>query len=225
MKQKDYLTACELIKHNLKDEFSRLLRDEFVIPRYNPAVIHEYLFNLDLHIVLTQNFDKIYDTYASTESSNTIMITNYYDDDIASVVRGNCRAIIKAHGTIDQPTKMVFTRSEYGKARYDYSTFYLLLDSLVLTHTFVFVGCGLDDPDTRMTLERHAHLFPYGRPHFIVLPSGQHRDIQESTSRNLNLRMLTYKSDNNHIELSNSLKNLVDSVEIKRNEMASSFNW
>jgi hypothetical protein len=153
-------------------------------------------------------------------------VKNCYDNDVSSVVRGEHRAIIKAHGTIDQPPRMIFTRKEYGNARYKYSSFYNLLDALALTHTLIFVGCGLDDPDTRMMLEKYANVSPHCRPHYIILPKGLlHNDIQDSTRQNLNLKVICYKPDNFHEELSDSIAELVTKVEAKRNELSISLDW
>ena len=45
---------------------------------------------------------------------------------------------------------MVFTRNEYADARNKYRDFYSIIEALAITHTFLFLGCGLNDPDTRL---------------------------------------------------------------------------
>lgn len=78
------------------------------------------------------------------------------------------RIILKTHGAIDTPNEMVFSKHQYNEARYKNSGFYRLLDSLVLTHTFIFIGCGLSDPDIRLTLENYNFGFPGCRPHYFI---------------------------------------------------------
>src|SRR5690606_8630831 len=77
-----YLTACELIKKDMgRDDFNTLVRTEFLTPAYNPADIHKFIFNLDSRIVITPNFDKIYDTYANTVSAGNIIVKRYDEPD------------------------------------------------------------------------------------------------------------------------------------------------
>ncbi len=58
LKENDYLTAREVIKRELgKEEFTRVVREEFLTPGYQPAEIHEKFFSLDSRIVATPNFD------------------------------------------------------------------------------------------------------------------------------------------------------------------------
>jgi hypothetical protein len=122
----DYLTACEILKKKLHDDWSMLITREFVDPAYQTASIHEEIFKLDTRLVLTQNFDKIYDTYAQNESKNTILLKNYYDVDTSKVLRGDVRAIVKVHGTVDSQDRMVFTRNDYLQARAKYPLFYFV---------------------------------------------------------------------------------------------------
>lgn len=104
IRQKDLLTACEVIKGSLgTDEFVDLVEKEFLTPAFRAADIHTEIFKLDSRIVLTPNFDKIYETYVIKVSEGTVKVKNYYDDDIAKVIRGRRtdRTIIKIHGTVD----------------------------------------------------------------------------------------------------------------------------
>jgi hypothetical protein len=162
-----------VIKDKLQDSWRALVHDQFVEPRFTASEIHKNIFKLDARLVLTQNVDKIYDSFASAESSGTVYVKDYSQADIGLVVRGDRRCIFKAHGTVDTPDGMVFTRAEYTKARFEYSRFYSLLDALAITHTFLFIGCGLSDPDVRIMLERHAASFPAARPHYMVSPKGR----------------------------------------------------
>ncbi|PHM73575.1 hypothetical protein [Xenorhabdus kozodoii] len=102
IRNEDYLTACELIKLNSsKGEFETLIKECFLTPKYKPAPIHECLFKLDSRIVITPNFDKIYDTYVTTETQGSVVIKNYFDLDIVTFVKDIGRLIIKIHGTAD----------------------------------------------------------------------------------------------------------------------------
>jgi len=226
LKKGDYLTACEILKNKLDDQWNVLVHEQFIEPAFAPADIHKDIFKLDSRIVLTQNVDKIYDTFAASESAGTVYVKEYSKADIAQVVRGDKRCVLKAHGTVDTPDEMIFTREEYSKARFKYGAFYNILDALTVTHTLLFIGCGLSDPDVQIMLERHAYKFPGSRPHYMVAPAGSlHRDVEQSLKTNLNIRFLFYKSHEHHKELLDSLHELAGLVDTQRADFADTRDW
>ncbi|EFO4378930.1 SIR2 family protein, partial [Escherichia coli] len=170
IKNEDYLTACELIKAKLpKGRFDEIAKNAFLNPHYAKADIHEFLFKLDCRIVVTPNFDKIYETYVSKETEGTVSVKNYFDSDIASAIKDSGRVILKIHGTIDNTSNLIFSRSDYAKARSEYRDFYEILNALGLTHTFLFIGCGANDPDIRLLLEDAFFKHNAVKPHYMVM--------------------------------------------------------
>lgn len=227
IKEKDYLTACEVLKKALgRDAFNRQLREEFLNPCYSHASIHEEIFKLDSRIVATPNFDKIYETYANTAAGGSIIIKHHYDPDIAGAVRGINRVILKVHGTIDSPDRMIFTRKEYAEAREKYRGFYSLLEALAITHTVLFLGCGVNDPDIRLLLEDIFFRHPSSRQHIFVLPKKEvHNSVLTVLQESMNLTILTYKSTHGSRQLVDSIKELVHLVEIERDDLRNNSNW
>ncbi len=227
LKENDYLTACELIKSRLgRDRFVRIIREEFLTPSYKAAKIHEELFKLDSRLTITPNFDKIYETYALSQTNGSTVVKYQYDNDIQSAIREDGRLIIKAHGSIDSPEKLIFTRNEYAKARTNNRHFYEILEALSLTHTFIFIGCGVNDPDIRLLLEDAFFKHNSYRPHFMLMPRGiLHSEHQNVIEESMNLKILNYSKNNNHSELTESLSQLVSLVEDVREELRENGNW
>lgn len=224
--QGDYLTACELLSARLRDEWYELLAESFTRPKYKPAEIHRLLFQLDCRVVLTQNFDKIFDVYAQAETSGSTVVKQYYDNDTPLVMRRNYRSVIKVHGTIDEPSKTVFTRKDYARVRHEHRPFQSLVDALFLTHTFLFVGCSLADPDLRLFLEQHAHNHPSAPVHYMTAPMSEiPEEVDQSIRDNHNLRLLRYADATGHGGLTDSFRQLVPMVDEKRVEIASTMNW
>lgn len=227
LKENDYLTACEILKKKLGlANFVTILREEYLTPEYDPAEIHKHIFSLDSRIVISPNFDKIYDTYATTQTRGSTLIKNHYDEDLLSAIKENGRLIIKAHGTIDTPEKLIFTRKEYAEARSKYSGFYDILQALALTHNFVFIGCGVNDPDIRLLLE--DTFFKHGsyKSHFFVLAKGSiHNDHVEIIENTMNSKVITYSPNNYHEDLTKSLENLVSLVNSQRDNLKLTGNW
>jgi hypothetical protein len=221
MQNRDYLTACEVIKDALRPgPFNDLMMDEFHTPGFIPDTIHESIFKLDAKIIITPNFDNIYDRFAQTESKGTVLVKKHTDQDIAQQIRNNKRLIIKMHGSIEDPNHVIFTRTDYARARSTHRDFYTIMDALAITNTFLFLGCGTDDPDIRLMLEDYRYKFKFGREHYFVLPKGTvSKSVTKIMENSMNIRVLEYNPVNNHLELKNSIADLVGLVEQKRTEL------
>jgi hypothetical protein len=225
LKENDLLTACEITKIKLGHRWNELLEREFVHPQYSPSDLHKGIFKLDARLVISFNFDKIYDSYALAESGTTTHTVSYYDADLARLLRGDYRAIVKAHGSIEHPDKMIFTRGEYAQAKVQYSPFYSMLDALALTHTCLFIGCGLNDPDVHLFLERYANNYSSTSPHYIILPKPMNNELKKALEKNFNLKIILYDPKNDHRELVDSINKLVTLVEASRTELSRNQNW
>ena len=226
--RRDYLTACEVVSLEMGEPaFRKNIKAEYIDKQYSHAKIHELIYALDSSIVLSPNFDVIYETYASGISKGSLLVRMHHDNDIAGYISGGRnRVFVKTHGSASGPGNLIFTYREYAEARTKYRVFYELLKSLVMTHHFLFLGCGVDDPDIRALFEdvRFAHgLMPN---HFMTLPAGENSDqILRILSGNMSLNFIQYESNNGHQELTDSLNELVVMVDILRGEISNSRNW
>lgn len=223
----DLLTACELARKYLHwDGFKSALLSEFVNKRFVPAPIHDNLSQVDSRFVLTTNFDRLYELSANQLQQGTVLVKNYYDRDVADVFRRSERVVLKVHGTIDSPDRTIFTRSQYAIARREHAYFYQMLRGLFITHTHIFLGASLRDPDIQLLLEDHAYRFEGARPHFIVMPRDSARTgtlkVMEET---MNLRALLYDPVDNHRVLSESVAALVDLVDAARLGLRETMDW
>lgn len=227
LKNGDYLGCCQIIKYKLGHDWVPLVEQEFLHPKFPPNDLHKAIFSLDSAIVLTPNFDKIFDNYANAQNQNLLKVKKYYDDDIPRVLRGggNQRLILKIHGCIDTPDKLIFTREDYADIRNKNANFYKAIDALVLTHTFLFIGCGMNDPDLALVLEQYARSFGAAPPQYVALSGKISPEYKRMLSSNYNLRVLEYSSVNDHKELLESVQYLVDQVEAERAKLAGSTLW
>lgn len=215
--QGDLLTACELLQDAMGDEWIDFVESVFLKPGYKPCENHRLLYSLDLPFVLTPNFDKIYDSFVQSETAGSTVVKNYYDVGIPRILRNIDPVVIKVHGTIDDPGRMVFTRSDYAAMRVNYRSFGDALSALWLTHTFFFVGTSLNDPDLRLFLEDNHFQHIDSPAHYMTVPSDEvHRHMDDSIRRNQNLKLLRYSPENEHKELSKSLAELVQLVDAAR---------
>lgn len=189
-----YLDAAEIIYDLIsKADYTQFIRDELELPKYQASRIHEIVLELDPKIVVTTNYDKIYDNYCTYGSAaDGYNISKYYDQHLISDLRSPIRTIIKAHGCVSDPAKIVLTKSQYFKARKDYSNFYKILDALFLTHTILFIGYSLNDPDIQILLENVNIIAPSEHPHYFIMGDGGHEVLKKSNKISYNLDFIEY---------------------------------
>lgn len=224
LKRFDYLEACDYLKTEHGAAWPTILRAAFAEPRYRPSEIHETIFNLDSRIVASLNFDRIYEGYARSASDNTVVVKNYYDQDIRQVLAGSGRYIVKPHGDIDTVPQLIFTHSDYAEARVKHSRFYEMLSALLHTHTFILLGCGLSDPDIQVIFEDYRYKMDEAAHFMTYAPKLAQNEI-DLVARNRGITLVSYSSKNDHAELKQSLKDLVKLVNDKRQTLAREMNW
>lgn len=227
IKRGELLLACELLRKHLgTDEYKDLLKEEFFDKHFQKAPIHEEIEQLDSRIVITPNFDQIYENYVHSIPGNDVVVTKYSDNNILDSIRTASRLIIKSHGDITAGDEIIFTKADYARARSQHAQFYNILDALLLTHTFVFIGAGLNDPDMQLLLEDYTYRNKYKRRHYFVTPKdSMSKDEFDVMSENLSLKFLTYDKKDRHKELTDSIRNLHALVDAERDKLAVSKDW
>ncbi len=208
-----YLEAAEIIYHDIpKAEFSRFIREELDIPRYAASKIHEAVLEIDPKIVVTTNYDTIYDNYCTTGAAvEGYHVAKYYEGHLTTDLRSPVRLIIKAHGCTNDANKIVLTKSQYFRARQDYSNFYKILDSLFLTNTLLFIGYSLNDPDIQLVLENVNITAPTPHPHYFVTGNDINEIIKQTNKASYNLEFIEYPAGN-FDELNDGLLQLAEEV-------------
>jgi hypothetical protein len=193
-------------------DYQSLLNECFNNSSFIPSELHSVILDIDSRFVITTNFDKIYEKHCLTVSDEGFKVLPYYSTSLADEIRSDTRLIIKAHGSIDDISKMVFTRQEYHHAKKDHPEFYNLLKALLLTNTCVFIGCGMEDPDVLLVLEELKMTTNTKRPHYALLREGSiSRFITQDLLYTYNVKSLFYGPD--HSDLISSLKYLYDEIE------------
>lgn len=226
--RRDYLLGCQLLKTMMgRDKFVERVQAEFQLKRFKSADIHQHLYDLDAAITISPNFDNIYDDFCRHASAGSYVIkTHASTDTISYLNKCDVRLLIKSHGSANDPDDLIFTSEDYSRARTKYSLFYDIIRSLALTHTFIFVGCGVDDPDLRMLFEDIK--FTYGRTpqHFMTIPAGEVApEVLKELGTVMQVRHLTYSPNDGHRELTDSLALLVELVEQRRDSLSQGRNW
>jgi NAD-dependent SIR2 family protein deacetylase len=194
--ERKYLLALQAIKDNAnRATYYDYLNRMFNVP-YEPSRLHEIIYELDAKIVLTTNFDKIYESYCLSYRPGghaLHKLISYKSDALADEVRDDTRLIVRAHGSIDDVREMIFTRSEYHEAKRNHVAFYEMMKALFLTNTIVFLGCSLDDPDILLLLEDVKIIGRHEKPHYAVVREGETSPfVANDLLKTCNVQLLEY---------------------------------
>ncbi|MGG4266191.1 SIR2 family NAD-dependent protein deacylase [Peribacillus simplex] len=208
IREKNYLLALQCIyDHSDNNEYVNFLRNEFSTPNYQPNSIHRDIADIDSKIVITTNFDKIYEK-ACYGDGHTII--NYTETNLIENLRSNQRLIIKAHGNINDIGNMIFTKRQYFEAKRQYSEFYNILSALFITNTILFIGCGLSDPDINLMLENVYKTTGTTMSHYVVSLDDVNPNIMKDWKDSYNINTLKYGPD--YSDLAPNIENLKDAV-------------
>ncbi len=225
LKEYRYLDACFYLKEAHGDEdWLRLICDEYSVPRFVPANLHKAIQDLDCRIVISLNFDQIYERSCQQGTEGTYIVKNYYDTHLRRCLVGDDNYIFKMHGSIDAPERLIFNSDDYAKARIQHKHFYDVISALALTNTFLFIGCGTADPDVKLILEDQKYSTDT-TPHYFL--TGDRIGVEEidllKKTRGLNI--IKYSNLNNHSELIKKVQELVRLVTEKRQTISESMTW
>jgi hypothetical protein len=211
------LDAAEVIREctNAAD-FNQYILDTLSRPRFLPSDIHKVILEIDPKIVITTNYDDIYDQYCKSGSaSDGYNVSRYHDTVAVENLRSRLRLIIKAHGCVTDPDKLVLSRSSYYKAKRDYRGFYDVLDALFLTQTILFVGCSLSDPDVQLVLENANISAKSVHPHYALVEKQEHAAMRSAIKLMHNIELVEYPRGEHATALS-ALRDLRDKVLTQR---------
>lgn len=196
-------------------DYHGLLNRCFNDATFEPSDLHKAIFKIDLRLVITTNFDKIYEKHCLTTSTEGFKVIPYNSGSLGDEIRSDTSLIIKAHGSIDDVSKMIFTKAEYHAAKEEHASFYSILKALLLTNTCIFIGCGMDDPDVLLLLEEVRITANPNRPHYALLRDGSHSTyVKRDLASAYNVRALEYGPT--HADLITDLQELLAQVDAIR---------
>lgn len=218
---RDYLLACELLQVDYGDAWGDIVTEEYGRAA-TPSHLHEKLISLGQRIIITTNFDKLIESAwtASIKPGDRYFKTiTRVDSSIFKILKDHDTPyVIKIHGSIDDTSSLVFSRSEYIRHAFGNENYSLFIDSLLLNYTFLYVGFSMDDPAILSLMELYALRYPGARPHYIVSGDDVPENIREIHKKLRKLIAIPYSKAGNHAELPLVIERLSLAVKDKRRE-------
>lgn len=210
--QNHLLDAAEVLVGALgAADFSQQLNLHLPQSKFEPSDLHRAVIALDPKIVVTTNFDQIYESCWSGSPDLAFQSYTYDANGILDSIRSKTRILLKAHGCVSNPSKAVLSRSQYFSAKLNHPGFYSIMDALFLTHTVLFIGCSLEDHDIRLVLEGSTQAAPATHPHYALWEDNKHPSIKKTIEESYNIQLLQYPEGQHH-EVVRYLQDLATAV-------------
>lgn len=141
------LEIAQLAKEKNEIKYKEIISNSINIDVF-PNEIDEIIFNLLPSHIITTNLDDLLEKVENFSRQYYSIIVS--DKDIFK--SSTNRFLIKIHGDISDFNSWVFTQKEYLDFHETRPLISNLLKSLLATHTFLFIGYSLQDPDFQQLL-------------------------------------------------------------------------
>ncbi|MBK7825473.1 SIR2 family protein [Nannocystis sp.] len=168
MPLREMLRQLDQLKDKLDADYGKALDAIFRPANAAPGAGHQAIIDLRARTILTTNYDRLLETVAG-QPDRTIHVWRSAANAMRDVHAGR-DVLLKVHGTVEDPDSVVLTLDEYRVA-HQHAAYTKALDLLLGTHSFLFVGYGMEDPDDLdIILEDNAEQLASANPlHFALL--------------------------------------------------------
>ncbi len=130
-----------------RPEMAEKMKDFLLSGQIKPSSTHDAFCSLQFDIVCTTNFDHLLeDGYRKISKPCRPIIS---ESQLSVAPMKDELTLLKFHGDIDHPDKMVATEEDYDKFLDKNPMLATYLSNLLITRTPLFIGYSLDDDDFR----------------------------------------------------------------------------
>lgn len=131
-----------------KEEYYQKIVDK-IAGEYKPNDINDIIIKLNPSHIITTNYDKLIE---STNHPNVLLYEVIYEDkDLLEKI--SKKYIIKMHGDINNIDSIVLKEDDYLHYAQKHRLIEAKLKSLLLDHTFLFVGYSLNDYNLKLIIK------------------------------------------------------------------------
>jgi hypothetical protein len=218
----DYLGAAELVRMKSKDSGKERdfltkiaeLTDGGSKPdyQYQPIGLHETLLGLDPDVLITTNYDRILER----ATRNGYKVHAYNSRNLGGELRAGSPVLIKIHGSVDDSSELILTRSDYSRLRRKGAHALEVVQALFLTRTVLFVGYSFSDPDVQLILENILGATGDVASHYLLTSSAIPTHIREIYRYCYGTSVISFKHGDFE-EMRRMLELLSEAVELRRN--------
>jgi hypothetical protein len=144
--------------------YKKWLEDTFI--KDDPHQNHDYIVGTNYAQILTTNYDNLFENAAAKLGYYKLLMRSYTQNDVekvAKVIYQKEPSIIHVHGGIEDIKfdEIVFTAEDYIRIEREYPGFTLVLQSLFLNYSIMFVGYGGKDPHFERFVDEMSYCLNY----------------------------------------------------------------
>lgn len=197
-------------------EFSRAklvekLSEILLVDDSRPGQAHIAFAKIPFEIVCTTNFDFLLER--AYENIGRYCHPVLDEDQLAINSKDSSVTLLKIHGDLHHPQRMVVTEEDYDLFLDKYPLIATYLANLMITKTPVFIGYSLDDPDFRMIWQTVSdRLGQLRRPAYVILVDANSHEVSRFERRGVKVINLSGKRENYNQILANTFTNLRDYI-------------
>ncbi len=207
-----YLTVAQELSDRLSDsEFKRHIAKVFRASTIKPSSAHNEIVKKPFAMAMTTNYDKLVENAYAKKMGEVPTILMYDQASaVADAMWSDSFFLLKAHGSIEDPSKMIITERDYRNVVFRQPGYRSAISAIFTTRTVLFVGASLADPELKLLMSFiHDSFHGGGAEHYALLPRGVVTEvIRTRWKKDYKVQIITYEASPNHIEVEEFLKTL-----------------
>lgn len=145
--QDEFLQIPEYLYAKGKRKYCKFIQDNLQSDK-GPNPIDEEIFRILPHHIITTNYDNLLENCKNINAKLYSVVSK--DSDLLS--RANEKYIIKMHGDLQEPENIVLRESDYIEYEQNRPLISTYIRSLLINHTFVFIGYSLNDYNLKLIM-------------------------------------------------------------------------
>lgn len=195
-----YLQVGEYCREQLGEfRFLELLRSTLRPTSREVPAPHRLLVDLPFAGIVTTNYDPLIETaFERLGRSRPRVLTHEDTTGLGSLLFDRRPFVLKAHGDLDRPATLVLTARDYREVIHANPAFAEVFSAILLTHSILFLGYSLSDPDFRLLMDQQLTLFDGNVPPRYALMSGLGRIEREVLWKSAAIQVLSYAVEEDH---------------------------
>ena len=148
---------------------------------------------LGVHLLVTTNLDELLEIVEGPPARRAYSWRK--PDQVLDDIREGLKVLFKIHGSAEDDDSVVMTRAQYLRAAGD-PPYQKTMSLLLQTHTFLFVGYGIDDPlGLDLVLGQNTQAFgSAAQTHYALVKDARPTD-RDRWQRALNVQVVPYDDD------------------------------
>nr|WP_199161519.1 SIR2 family protein [Elizabethkingia sp. ASV34] len=168
-------------KNNNRNRIDEKIVDEFTDSDVETEN-HRIIARLPFSTIWTTNYDDLIED-AHEKIHKKIDVKSEVDD--LFINKGNRSCILyKMHGDKDKPSKAILLKEDYEKYYYTHEPFISILNSELITKSFLFVGFSFTDPNINYIFGRLTHRYSdKSKDHYCIMKKTALSDWDNNTEK------------------------------------------